>query len=124
MPGVQTLLPVMLDHMNAGRLSLQRLIDLTSAGPARIYNIAGKGRIAIGYDADFSVVDLKAQREITNASMKTKCGWTPYDGMKVTGWPKATIIRGKIVMRDDALIDQPIGIPVRFQETLPKEERS
>lgn len=124
MPGVQTLLPVMLDHMNAGRLSLQRLVDLTSAGPARIYNIAGKGRIAIGYDADFSVVDLQAKREITNAWMKTKCGWTPYDGMKVTGWPKATIIRGKIVMRDDALIDRPVGIPVRFQETLPKEERS
>lgn len=124
MPGVQTLLPVMLDHMNAGRLSLQRLVDLTSAGPARIYNIAGKGRIAVGYDADFSVVDLKAKREITNAWMKTKCRWTPYDGMKVTGWPKATIIRGKIVMRDDALIDGPVGAPVRFQETLPKEERS
>ncbi len=124
MPGVQTLLPVMLEHVHAGRLSLQRLVDLTSAGPARIYNIAGKGRVAIGYDADFSVVDLAAQREITNAWMKTKCGWTPYDGMKVTGWPKATIIRGRVVMRDDALLDSPAGQPVRFQETLPREARS
>jgi dihydroorotase len=122
MPGVQTLIPVMLDHVNARRLTLQRFIDLTSAGPARIYNIAGKGRIALGYDADFSVVDLKANRTITNASMKTKCGWTPFDGMDVTGWPKATIVRGRLVMRDDELIGSPIGEPVRFQDTLPMEE--
>jgi dihydroorotase len=121
MPGVQTLIPVMLDHVHAGRLTLQRLIDLTSAGPARIYNIAGKGRIALGYDADFSVVDLKAKRTITNAMMKTKSGWTPFDGMEVTGWPKATIVRGRVVMRDDELIGSPIGSPVRFQETLTEE---
>jgi dihydroorotase len=121
MPGVQTLIPVMLDHVNAGRLTLQRFIDLTSAGPARIYNIAGKGRIALGYDADFSVVDLKAKRTITNAMMKTKSGWTPFDGMEVTGWPKATIVRGRVVMRDDELIGSPIGSPVRFQETLTEE---
>ncbi|HEY1386469.1 MAG TPA: dihydroorotase [Dongiaceae bacterium] len=121
MPGVQTLIPVMLDHVNAGRLTLQRFIDLTSAGPARIYNIAGKGRIALGYDADFSVVDLKAKRTITNAMMKNKSGWTPFDGMAVTGWPKATIVRGRVVMREDELIGSPIGQPVRFQETLQQE---
>ena len=121
MPGVQTLVPVMLDHVSAGRLTLQRFIDLTSAGPARIYNIAGKGRIALGYDADFSVVDLKAKRTITNAMMKTKSGWTPFDGMEVTGWPKATIVRGRIVMREDELIGSPVGKPVRFQETLQHE---
>jgi dihydroorotase len=119
MPGVQTLLPLMLDHMNAGRLSLQRLVDLTNAGPARIFNIAGKGRLAVGYDADFSIVDLKAKRTITHDWMKTKSGWTPYDGVTVTGWPMATIIRGRIVMRDGELLDKPIGAPVRFGETLP-----
>lgn len=124
MPGVQTLLPVMLDHVHAGRLSLQRLIDLTSAGPARIYDIAGKGRIALGYDADFSVVDLQAKRTITNAWMKTKCGWTPFDGMPVTGWPIATIVRGAVVMREDELIGTPIGAPVRFQDTLPQEAQA
>jgi dihydroorotase len=118
MPGVQTLLPIMLDHMNAGRLTLQRVVDLTSAGPARIFNIAGKGRIALGYDADFSIVDLKAKREITNDWIRTKCGWTPYAGMTVTGWPKATVIRGNIVMREDELLEKPIGQPVRFMETL------
>ncbi|HVM82880.1 MAG TPA: dihydroorotase [Candidatus Binatia bacterium] len=118
MPGVQTLLPIMLDHMNAGRLTLQRLVDLTSAGPARIYGIAGKGRIALGYDADLSIVDLQARREITNDWIRTKCGWTPYAGMTVTGWPKATVIRGRIVMREDELLDRPAGQPVRFVETL------
>jgi dihydroorotase len=121
MPGVQTLLPLMLDHVNAGRLSLERLVDLTSAGPARIYNVAGKGRLAVGYDADLTIVDLKAQRTITNAWMATKSGWTPFDGRRVTGWPKATILRGRIVMREDELIGAPSGIPVRFAECLPPE---
>jgi len=122
MPGVQTLLPVMLNHMHEGRLTLQRLIDLTSAGPARIYNIRGKGRIAVGYDADFSVVDLKAKRTITNEWMATKAGWTPYHGMEVTGWPIATIIRGDIVMRDGELLGRPAGAPVRFQETIQPQD--
>ncbi len=122
MAGVQTLLPIMLDHMNAGRLSLERLVDLTSAGPARIYGIAGKGRIAVGYDADFSIVDLAARREITNDWIASKCGWSPFDGMSVTGWPMATVIRGRTVMREDELIGEPAGQPVRFVETLAGED--
>lgn len=119
-PGVQTLVPVMLDHVHHGRLSLQRLVDLTAYGPHRIHQIAGKGRIACGYDGDFTIVDLNARRTITNAQQKSKCGWTPYDGMKVTGWPIMTIVRGQIVMRDDTLIeDGARGAPVRFTETLP-----
>jgi dihydroorotase len=122
MPGVQTLLPVMLNHMHEGRLTLQRLIDLTSAGPARIYNIRNKGRIALGYDADFSVVDLKARRTITNDWMATKCGWTPYHGMSVMGWPMATIIRGSVVMREGELLGAPQGAPVLFQETIQPQD--
>ena len=119
MPGVQTLLPLMLDHMNAGRLSLARLVDLTSAGPQRIFNIAGKGRIALGYDADFTIVDLKARREITSDWLASKCGWSPFEGMTVTGWPVMTVIRGQLVMREGSLPGQkPKGRPVRFQETL------
>ena len=63
MPGVQTLVPVMLDHVNKGRLSIERFVDLTCHGPQRIFGIAGKGRIAEGYDADFTIVDLKARRD-------------------------------------------------------------
>lgn len=120
MPGVQTLLPLLLDHMNQGKLTLQRLIDLTSAGAQRLFNLSGKGRIALGYDADFTVVDLKAKRVIEENWLKSKCGWSPFTGMSVTGWPMATIVRGQFAMRDGAL-GQPIGRPVRFLDTLQPE---
>jgi dihydroorotase len=121
MPGVQTLLPLLLDHHTAGRLSLQRLVDLTSAGAQRLFNLSRKGRIAMGYDADLTIVDLGARREITEKWMATKSGWTPYAGMTVSGWPKATVIRGRIVMRDDELVGPPAGAPLRFVDTLSAE---
>lgn len=116
MPGVQTLVPVMLDHVARGRLSLQRFVDLSSHGPQRIFGIAGKGRIAAGYDADFTVVDLKAHRTIENAWIESRCGWTPYAGTEVQGWPVGTIIRGRRVMWEDTLLEPRGGEPVRFQE--------
>jgi dihydroorotase len=116
MTGVQTLVPVMLDHVNAGRLSLQRFVDLTSAGPQRLFGIAGKGRIAAGYDADFTVVDLKRQETIRNAWIASKPGWTPYDGVKVTGWPVGTFVRGRRVMWQGELTSPSLGEPVRFHE--------
>jgi len=118
MPGVQTLVPVMLDHVNAGRLTLERFVDLTSHGPNRVFGIAGKGRLAVGYDADLTIVDLGAQREITNTWMETKSGWTPFDGYKVTGWPKGTMVRGRMVMWEDEILAPAHGAPVRFHETL------
>ena len=118
MAGVQTLLPLLLDHLAAGRLTLERIVDLTSAGPQRIYNIAGKGRIAVGYDADLVLVDLETRRVIRNEWIASRCGWTPFDGREVKGWPKATILRGAFVMREDELIGEPIGQPVRFAECL------
>ncbi len=118
MPGVQTLLPIMLDHVNAGRLTLERLVDLTSHGAARIYDIAAKGRFAVGYDADLVLVDMKARRTITSAWADYKCGWTPFEGMEVTGWPLVTVLRGRVVMRDDELIGPPSGEAVRFLDSL------
>lgn len=117
MPGVQTLVPLLLNHVNAGRLTLERFVDLTAHGPNRIFNIVGKGRLVIGYDADFTLVDMNEKRIISDDWIESKCGWTPYHGMDVTGWPKATIIRGNIVMRDDELTPGQIGAPVQFQET-------
>ncbi len=114
MPGVQTLVPVMLDHVNAGRLTLQRFVDLTSAGPQRIFNIVGKGRIAAGYDADFTVVDLKRVETIRDSWIASRCGWTPYDGKTVTGWPVGTIIRGQRVMWEGELATPSTGAAVRF----------
>lgn len=118
MTGVQTLVPVMLDHVNKGRLSLARFVDLTSAGPQRIFGIARKGRIAAGYDADFTIVDLKKQMTITNDWIASKCGWTPYDGVSVTGWPVGTLVRGNVVMWEGELTTPGAGAPVRFIDTL------
>ena len=118
MPGVQTLVTVMLDHVHKGRLSLARFADLASAGPARVFGVAGKGRIVPGFDADFTIVDLAARRRIENAWIASRCGWTPFDGMETVGWPVATILRGRVVMRDGALTGMPEGCPLRFLETL------
>lgn len=118
MPGVQTFVPVMLTHVNDGKLSLRRFVELTSAGPQRVFGIANKGRIAEGYDGDFTVVDLKRKETITDEWSKAKCGWTPYDGFEATGWPVATIVRGGFVMRDGDIVKKGGGEPVRFNETL------
>ncbi|MEL6258901.1 MAG: dihydroorotase [Pseudomonadota bacterium] len=117
-PGVQTLVPVMLTHVNAGKLTLRRVVDLVTAGPQRIFGIVTKGRIAEGYDADFTLVDLKRRETITKDWSASKCGWTPYEGFEAEGWPVATIIRGRSVMRDGDITQRGGGKPVRFAETL------
>ena len=119
MPGVQTLVPVMLDHVNSGRLSLARFVDLTSAGPQRLFGIAGKGRIAVGYDADLTVVDLKAEQVIEESWIGSKCGWTPFAGRKVKGWPVGTFVRGRLAVWQGEL-GSAGGQPVRFGEALPR----
>ena len=118
MPGVQTLAAVMLNHVAQGRLTLERFVDLTSTGPARVHGLAAKGRVALGYDADFTLVDLKARRTISNADMASRCGWTQFDGMETTGWPVAAILRGRVAMRDGVVTGAPGGQPARFAETL------
>jgi len=118
MPGVQTLVPIMLDHVNAGRLTLERFVDLTSAGPQRLFGIASKGRIAVGYDADLTIVDLSAEREIDDAWIASKCGWTPFAGRLVKGWPVGTVVRGRLAMWEGEL-GQAAGAAVRFDEALP-----
>jgi dihydroorotase len=114
MPGVQTLVPVMLTHVNAGRLSLERFVDLTSAAPQRLFGLRRKGRLAVGWDADFTLVDLSAKRTITKDWSKSRCGWTPFEGFEATGWPMATVVRGRFVMRDGALVGGPGGQPMAF----------
>ncbi len=118
MTGVQTLVPLMLDHVNAGRLSLLRFVDLTSAGPARLFGIAGKGRVAVGYDADLTVVDLKRKATIRNEWIASRCGWTPYDGREVTGWPVGMFLRGAQVMWEGELTAPSTGAPIRFHAAL------
>jgi dihydroorotase len=117
MTGVQTLVPIMLDHVHAGRLSLQRFVDLTSAGPARLFGIAGKGRIAAGYDADLTIVDLRRRQTITDAWIASRPGWTPYNGVSVTGWPLGTFVRGRKVMWEGELATPSQGEAIVFHET-------
>jgi len=114
MTGVQTLVPIMLDHVNARRMSLERFVDMTSAGPLRLFGIAGKGRIAAGYDADLTIVDMKRRKTITNSWIQSRCGWTPYDGKTVQGWPVGTIVRGQRVMWEGELVTPSQGVAVRF----------
>ncbi len=119
MTGVQTLVPVMLDHVAAGRLSLERFVDMTSAGPARLFGIAAKGRIAAGYDADLTIVDLRRRTIVTDEWIASRSRWTPYDGKAVTGWPIGTIVRGRRVMWEGELAAASQGKPVPFAEALP-----
>ena len=114
MPGTQTLLPVMLDHVYHGRLTLERLVDLASATPARIYGARGKGAVAVGYDADLTIVDLDAERTIRDDWIASPAGWTPFDGKTVRGWPIMTMIRGHLAMREDEVLGTPMGQPVTF----------
>lgn len=117
MPGVQTLLPLLLDHAANGRLTLQRVIELTSAGAQRIFGIVGKGRICAGYDADFTIVDLKKKWTIEESWLKSRSGWSPFTGMALTGKPVGTIVRGHVAMWEDQLGDAPVGEPYRFEAT-------
>jgi len=118
MTGVQTLVPVMLDHVNNGKMTLERFVDMTSHGPNRLFQIAGKGRIAVGYDADLTIVDLKRKQVIDDSWIASKPGWTPYNGVEVTGWPVGTILRGHKVMWEGELIEAHKGEPMTFAESL------
>ncbi len=120
-PGVQTLVPVMLNHVAEGRLSLERLVDLLCHGPQRVFGLADKGRMMVGWHGDFTLVDLKARRTITDDWIVSRSKWTPFHGMEVQGWPVATIVRGIPVMRDGAITAAGLGTPARFLEALPEE---
>ena len=122
MTGVQTLVPIMLDHVNAGRLTLERFVDLSSHGPNRIFGMARKGRIAVGYEADLTIVDMKRLETITHEQAGSKAGWTPYHGKTVTGWPIGTFVRGIKVMWEAEIVNANKGEPVEFLEALPQRK--
>lgn len=114
-PGVQTLIPIMLNHIHNKKMSLERFVEMVTENPRRMFNVKNKGRIQIGFDADFTVVDLKKEVTITNKWIASKCGYTPFDGMKVTGWPTHTIIRGQLIMTEDTVVAPSKGHPISFE---------
>ena len=115
MPGVQTILPVMLNHVNEGRLKLDQLVNLLCVNPATIFGIQNKGFIKKDFDADFTIIDLEKTIEIKNTEIESKCGWSPFDGYKFKGTPIATIINGTIKMKDGKIIGDPDGKPMKFK---------
>jgi dihydroorotase len=114
-PGVQTMVPIMLNHVHNGKLSLAQFVELVCENPRHVFGCKSKGRIEIGLDADFTLVDLKKTKTIENKWIASRCGWTPFDGMKVTGWPVATVIGGSFVMQDGQLLGTARGAPVEFK---------
>ena len=114
MPGVQTLMTVMLNHVNDGKLSLNQLINLVCENPVKIFGIKNKGFIKEGFDADFTIVDMNKTIEIKNENIESKCGWSPFHGFKFKGTPVATIVGGNIKMKDGEIIGDPEGKPLVF----------
>jgi dihydroorotase len=113
-PGVQTLLPVMLDHVHQKRLSLEKLTSLITENPRRVFGLKNKGRIAVGYDADLTLVDLNKKMEIKNSWLASKSKWSIFDGMHVTGWPVGAFVNGRLAMQDDEILIPHSGKPAFF----------
>ena len=114
MPGVQTILPIMLDHINNEKLSLDQLVKLMCENPCKIFGIKRKGYLKEGYDADLTIIDMNKSVTIKNEMIASKCGWTPFDNYKVKGFPVATIVNGSIVMNDGKVVAESLGKPLEF----------
>ena len=114
MPGVQTIFPVMIDHVNNGKLTLNQLINLMCENPCRIFGIKNKGFIKEGFDADFTIVDMKKEVTIKDEMIASKCGWTPFNNYKVKGFPVGTIVNGILVMSDGKILVESKGKPLSF----------
>ena len=102
MPGVETSLPRMLTHAKEGKCSISDIVKWMCAGPAKVYGIKNKGSLIEGFDGDLTLVDLENHRIIQDSDTWTRVGWTPYDGMELTGWPMYTIVDGNVVHKRDS----------------------
>ena len=116
MPGTQTLLPLMLNHVNNKRLDMKTLVKLLAHTPAQRFNIKNQGKIKKGYKAHFTVIDLKAKKTIETQWLESKCGWSPFENMSVTGWPIATMLYGQTVMKENEIVNQPLGKGIEFTD--------
>jgi len=114
LPAVENSLALMLDAVNRGVLTLERVVAAMCDAPARVWDMIGKGRIAEGYDADLVLVDMNARRVIRNAEQETKTRWSPWDGVELQGWPVATWVNGRPVYRDGRVDDSVRGEEIRF----------
>ena len=114
MPGVQTIFPVMIDHVNNGKLTLNQLINLMCENPCRIFGIKNKGFIKEGFDADITIVDMNKEVVLKDEMIASKCGWTPFNNYKVKGFPVGTIVNGNLVMSEGKILIKSKGRPLKF----------
>ena len=115
MPGVQTLMPIMLNHINDEKLTLEQLMNFVCENPVEIFGIENKGFIKEGFDADFTIVDMNKKILIKNENIESKCGWSPFEGIEFKGTPVLTIIAGKIKMKNGKILGEPEGKPISFK---------
>jgi dihydropyrimidinase len=108
-PGLAARLPLLFSEgVSKGRIDLPQFVRLTAANPARLFGLhPRKGSLAPGADADLVLWDPGRQVTLTNALMRHAIDYTPYEGMQVTGWPVATLLRGRVAMRDGAVQAEP-----------------
>jgi dihydropyrimidinase len=109
-PGVETRLPILFSEgVGKGRITLNQFVALSATNHAKTYGLTGKGSIAVGMDADIAIWDPKREVTISQALMHHGADYTPYEGLKVTGWPVTTIVRGTIVVEDGEAAQPPAG---------------
>jgi dihydroorotase len=112
-PGVQTILGLMLVAVSEGWLSLADVARVTCSGPAAVYGLVGKGRIAPGHDADLVLVDPDLRGPLDRAWLRSRAGFSPYEGIELAGWPVVTVLRGEVAYRGHDTVGAPRGRPVR-----------
>lgn len=119
MPGVQTLVPAMLNLIAEGLIPLEQLVRLACEGPARVFGARDRGALEPGFAADLTIVDLDAVRTVERSWIASRCGWSPYEGLRWRGWPIHTVVGGALAMRDCALVGAPAGAPMPFTRVRP-----
>lgn len=114
LPGVQMMLPLLLNAVNEEKLSLEKVVELTSFNPARIFGIKDKGMLKEGYDADITIVDMEMAERVDNKYMWSKAKWTPFNGLTLKGWPVMTFVNGKLMYEWRTTFHKGTGREVNF----------
>lgn len=102
-PGLETMLPLLLNAVNERKLRIERVVEMCCANPARVFHLKNKGEIAVGKHADLTLIDLKKTHKLGGERLYTKCGWTPFEGTHVQGRVEKTILRGQLAYEENAI---------------------
>ncbi len=115
LPAVENSLALLLNSVNQGRCTLRQVVSWMCEAPANVWDIVNKGRIEVGYDADLVLIDMNRETEVRNEDQIAKCGWTPWHGTTLKGWPVRTLVGGRTVF-NGGLFDETVrGTEVKFQ---------